>query len=103
MAFFYAIAWGEYFKNQKLSYRQSSNQGIEGLTGLAVNYYFSPQLRLNADAGLSYLWQEESETMLINSIYSDNFQNFIRFSNSVTHYNSHFNANFSISLTYSIF
>ena len=81
--------------------------GIFVNSGLNANYYFSPQLRLNARWGINYYWQDSYDYTLVYIPADD--PNYIYTTTSNYAYRSYnstfrkFNQSFNISLIYSIF
>jgi len=101
MSLNYGLTWGNNFKGSDGS---EANHGL-GLNGrFNINYYFSPQLRLNFTAYANYFWQGNPEKRPIAAIYSRDFLNFISNYSQLSTFEKHsLQPGFSLSFTYMLF
>lgn len=79
--------------------------GIRAGIGLNLNYYFSPQLRLNVNSNLDYMWHDSEEYLSMDYFLRPGESRIAQenFNNPYTLLKSHLDHRFIVGLIYSIF
>ncbi|MFN8208254.1 MAG: hypothetical protein U0T82_12735 [Bacteroidales bacterium] len=83
--------------------------GIRGSAGLEINYYISPQLRLNFSSSLSYQWQDSPDYFPIDLAARTSSGSFLNVATRTiiddyfTYYSRNFSHKFQLSFLYSLF